>query len=105
TQGAVEPRMRATATAFALFVVNLIGYGLGPPFVGAANDWFASNILAGDGMTLAQCTPMTADNATVCAAAQGLGLKYALATTLFFLLWAGVHFLLAGRTLLRDRVS
>ncbi len=101
TQSVAEPRMRATATAFLLFVVNLIGYGLGPPFVGAANDWFASNILAGQGLTLADCET----NAAACAAAQGLGLKYALATSLFFLLWAGVHFLLAGRTMSKDRVS
>lgn len=107
TQGSAEPRMRATATAFLLFVVNLIGYGLGPPFVGAANDWFASMLLANDQLTLAQCAPpaMAPENAAACASAQGLGLKYALATTLFFLLWAGVHFLLAGRTLKRDRVS
>ena len=31
TQGVVEPRMRATAAAVMIFVVNLIGYGLGPP--------------------------------------------------------------------------
>ncbi len=36
TQKLVEPRMRATAAALMLFVVNLIGYGFGPPVIG----WF-----------------------------------------------------------------
>lgn len=106
-QGSAEPRMRATATAFLLLVVTLIGYGLGPPFVGAANDFFAAKLLGTSNLTLAQCDPhsMAAANAAACASAQGLGLKYALGVNLIFLLWAGIHFLLAGRTLVRDRVS
>ena len=38
TQKLVEPRMRATAAALMLFVVNLIGYGLGPPAIGWISD-------------------------------------------------------------------
>ncbi|MEM7663702.1 MAG: MFS transporter [Pseudomonadota bacterium] len=37
-QKLVEPRMRATAAALMLFVVNLIGYGLGPPVIGWISD-------------------------------------------------------------------
>jgi hypothetical protein len=37
TQKLVEPRMRATAAALLLFVVNIIGYGFGPPVIG----WFS----------------------------------------------------------------
>jgi MFS family permease len=108
TMGVSTPRQRATAIAILLLVVNLIGYGLGPPFVGAANDFFASNILADTStLTLAQCDPRTVlpENAATCAGAQALGLKYALGVTIFFLGWGALHFLLAGRTLVRDRVS
>lgn len=38
TQKLVEPRMRATAAALMLFIVNLIGYGLGPPAIGWISD-------------------------------------------------------------------
>lgn len=108
THGVAQPLQRATAIAILLLVVNLIGYGLGPPFVGAANDWFASRILADTGaLTLADCNPasVAAENASACAAANATGLKYSLAATIVFLAWAGIHFLLAGRTLLKDRVS
>ena len=101
TQGVATPRTRATATAVLLLIVNLIGYGLGPPFVGAANDWFAANILAGSGITLDQCAD--AANAAVCAGADAEGLRYVLITLLVVLVWAALHFLLAGRTLLKDR--
>jgi MFS family permease len=101
TQGVATPRTRATATAVLLLIVNLVGYGLGPPFVGLANDWFASNILGQSGLTLADCE--TAANAATCAAADAQGLRYALITLLAVLVWAAAHFLLAGRTLQKDR--
>lgn len=40
SQGVVSTRMRATATAVLLFVVNLLGYGLGPLFAGVVSDFF-----------------------------------------------------------------
>jgi predicted MFS family arabinose efflux permease len=110
THAVVSPLQRATATAILLLVVNLIGYGLGPPFVGAANDFFASNILrdaSAGALTLADCDPrsVASENAAMCAAAQGQGLRYALGVTIAVLAWGGLHFLLAGRTLLRDRAD
>ncbi|MEZ6022324.1 MAG: hypothetical protein R3C16_02670 [Hyphomonadaceae bacterium] len=109
THGVVAPRQRATATAILLLVINLIGYGLGSPVVGALNDIFAANLLAeatNGVVTLAQCDPRSVapENAAACASAQGLGLKYALGITILVLAWAGLH-LLAGRTLVKDRVS
>jgi MFS family permease len=103
-QGVAEPRIRATSTAIVLLIVNLIGYGLGPPFVGLMNDFLANMLLQADGLTLAACRAGEADAAT-CAAAEGLGLKYALSFALVFMAWAALHFLWAGRTLARDRVS
>ena len=108
TMSVSAPLQRATAVAILILIVNLIGYGLGPPFVGAANDFFAQQILSDTStLTLAQCDPrsVSPENAATCASAQGLGLKYALGTTIFFLGWAALHFLLAGRTLVKDRVS
>jgi predicted MFS family arabinose efflux permease len=39
TQALVSPTMRATASAVLVFVINLIGLGLGPLAVGALNDY------------------------------------------------------------------
>jgi predicted MFS family arabinose efflux permease len=38
TQGVVSMRVRATATAVLLFLINLVGYGLGPLFAGFLSD-------------------------------------------------------------------
>jgi predicted MFS family arabinose efflux permease len=38
TQGLVPPAMRATAAAVLLFVINIIGMGLGPQFAGVLSD-------------------------------------------------------------------
>lgn len=38
TQGLVPPAMRATAAAVLLFVINIIGLGLGPQFAGILSD-------------------------------------------------------------------
>jgi len=43
-QGLVKLRMRATASALLLFVLNLIGLGLGPMLVGIMNDWFFDSL-------------------------------------------------------------
>lgn len=43
--GVVSMRVRATSTAILLFVVNLLGYGLGPLFAGLVSDfWFARSL-------------------------------------------------------------
>ncbi|MBL8547124.1 MAG: MFS transporter [Hyphomonadaceae bacterium] len=110
TMGVTTPLQRATAVAILVLIVNLIGYGLGPPTVGALNDLFASSILtdiSSGALTMAACAPRTMDaaNAAACASAQGLGLKYALGCTILVLAWASLHFVLAGRTMVKDRVS
>ena len=57
TQKLVEPRMRATAAALLLFVVNIIGYGLGPPAIGWISDQGTKWQLSANEapVTLAQC--------------------------------------------------
>jgi MFS family permease len=41
-QSIVEPHMRATAAAIMLFIINLVGLGLGPLAVGALSDFLAN---------------------------------------------------------------
>lgn len=59
TQGVVSMRVRATATAVLLFVINLVGYGLGPLFAGVVSDAsFAqaqSRSVAAQGLTRSMC--------------------------------------------------
>lgn len=50
-QGVVTMRVRATATAVLLFVVNLLGYGCGPLFAGFVSDIFFRGSLSEAGYT------------------------------------------------------
>jgi len=78
TQSLVPPHMRATASAILLFVINLIGLGLGPQAVGILSD-----LLHGEfGIE---------------------SLRYAmLSTVVVFAAWSVVHYTLGARTLRRD---
>ncbi len=76
-QNLAPARMRAMASAILLFVLNIIGLGLGPFLVGVLSDALSGTY--GE-----------------------LSLRYAIlvATAAYF--WAGAHFLLAGRTIKED---
>ncbi len=140
-QSIAPPRMRATATALLLLIVNLIGYGLGPPIMGALSDYFANQALAPDGLSTGACAQMLADargiavsnkdlwgalmswlggepppaaarfsipkgaELSTCAPALAHGLRYAMMCVVSILFWPALHFWLAGRTLLKDRVG
>lgn len=69
--------MRALASAILLFILNIIGLGLGPFLVGVLSDLFA---------------PSFGEES----------LRYAIivATAAYF--WAGAHFMMAGRTIVAD---
>jgi MFS family permease len=77
TQGLVRPHMRALASALLLFVINLIGLGMGPQVVGILND-----LLAGTFGTAA--------------------VRYSLLLVAAMNLWAATHFALATRSLRAD---
>jgi MFS family permease len=76
-QGIVPPRLRATAVAIMLFIVNMIGLGLGPLTLGLVSDYFATAL----GMGAAE------------------GLRWAILTTGAVGLIAFTFFLLARRTI------
>ena len=109
TQGVVLPRMRATAVAVLLFIVNLIGLGLGPPAIGALSDFRANTQLSPFNLTTEMCAaPATRADATAgpqCATGVSNGLRWAMMIGVLGYLWAALHFLLSARTLRRDWVA
>lgn len=127
TQKLVEPRMRATAAAIMLFIVNMIGYAAGPPVVGWMSDqgtkWQLSQLdapitsrdcgqiemslkAARDGIegapTGAALEEAAGLNASYCAPSRSTGVRWGVSFGALFFLWAALHFLLMGRTMQRD---
>lgn len=82
-QSVVPPHMRATTAAVLLFIINLIGLGLGPLAVGALSDWFNK----GFGLGAAE------------------GVRWALIVATLFGVFAFFCFWLARRTIREDSVS
>lgn len=105
TQGVVAPRMRATAVAVLLFVVNLIGYGMGPPAIGALSDFIANGQLAPFHLTTDVCATPAMRGDAHCVTSAEIGLRWAMMIGVCGYLWAGLHFLLSARTLRRDWVA
>ncbi len=103
TQGVVAPRMRATAVAVLLFIVNLIGYGMGPPAIGALSDFLAQSQLALSGLTPDACAAQTGN--PQCASGIEVGLRWAMMIGVCGYLLAALLFLISARTLRRDWVA
>lgn len=81
-QGLVQPSMRATATAVLLFVISLVGLGLGPLIIGIVSD-----VLAGQGLGEAE------------------GIRWALMLCVLVAVPAAMCFLAARKSLQADLVS
>ena len=79
TQGMVGLRMRALASSILLFILNIIGLGLGPQFTGIASD------------VLAATTDLGADS-----------LRWALVISLIFNVISAILYLVSSRTLKDD---
>ena len=108
--GVVDSRMRATSVAITLFLVNLLGYGLGPPLIGIVSTMLKSAFLAGNdlGMTLETCkvvSDLSAEAAATCARADSEGLRWSIIGFCSLYAWAALHYLLAGKTLMRDMMA
>jgi hypothetical protein len=116
-QGVASARSRATAVAIMLFVVNLIGYGLGPIFVGFLSDMLMSGQLesvqggsvisaqACDGTQAELLETLGAAQTEACqsARAQGLGQSIIYTVTLYAV--GGLLYLITCKTLQKDLTS
>ena len=107
-QNMVEARMRATATALVNITLTLVGLGLGPALIGALSDTLAAHAYTGLMAYSRACPgglpPPGAQGfaAEACRSASFTGLQQALMAAAAVYLWAGLHFLLAARTVRED---
>jgi hypothetical protein len=112
-QGVVGMRTRATATAILLFVVNLLGYGAGPPFIGYVSDIFFNMQASAEGFAdIARASCKGAGLAALpeaaqafCRAAEAKALQNSLLITSVLYALPAVFFLLCMRTLQKDLVA
>jgi MFS family permease len=104
-QSVVPPHMRATTAAILLLVINLIGLGLGPLFVGALSDGAANLFLNGTGLDVGACKTAVGAAKAACAPALAGGVKWALILSTLFGFLAFACFWLARRTIREDCVS
>lgn len=116
-QGVVSAQVRATSTAVLLFIVNLLGYGLGPLFIGALSDVllaFQVSQLGFPGLTRETCEVLAkaagaaaqaAGEAGVCAIAHPQSLQRSLLITACLYGLSGAFFLLSCRWLRKDMVA
>lgn len=108
-QAVVSLRVRATSIAILLFVVNLVGYGAGPPALGLIADHMTNQFIANNdlvGAITAKCSLTDPNLSTelieACRDARGYGVKWACAAATSLFAFAGLFFLLSGRTFVRD---
>ena len=104
--GVVDSRMRATAVAVTLFIVNLLGYGLGPPLIGGLSTILNATFLSGldPALTLEACKASNLSVAaqSACDSANADGLRWSMVLFKCLYLWAIFHFYMASRTIQRD---
>lgn len=112
-QGVVSAQRRAVATAVMLFIVNLLGYGLGPLFIGALSDMLFHAQVSGLGagsLTRAACEgaarlTLAPGERVACGIAHPKSLEQALLVTASLYVASGAFFMLTCRWLGRDMVA
>lgn len=112
-QGVVSAQVRAVSTAVLLFVVNLLGYGLGPLFIGGLSDMLFSLQVADLGaadLTRKACEgaarlSLSPNLQAVCEAAHPESLQTSMLITSTFYALGGLLFLVTCRWLKRDMVA
>ncbi|MEM8616691.1 MAG: MFS transporter [Pseudomonadota bacterium] len=102
----VSAKMRATAIAILLFVVNLLGYGIGPIFAGALIDnFFALNLADIAYLTVMTCKAgegLTELQLSQCQDAELQGIRTGLSIVVGIFVLGAVFFLLGMRSVDRD---
>lgn len=105
-QGLSPVRMRATAVAIMLFVINMIGLGLGPLLIGMGSDLFAGQLFVAPeaGATFATFCAKGAATAksAACMAASADGLRQSLLLSGVICLVALWAFWMARKTIVQD---
>jgi len=112
-QGVVGIRTRATATAILLFIVNLIGYGLGPPFIGFVSEILFSMQANAEGfaeLARASCkgealAALGTSQQAFCNTADAEALQTSLIITAALYALPGLFFLMTMKTLQKDLVA
>ena len=112
TQSVVSLRVRATAVGILLFVLNLIGYGFGPPFIGFMADVFTSSHLAAlsaPEILTAKCSfvdlSLSETLRATCQEAKQYGIKMACMIAAMFFGLASLLFIYSTRHLKQDLVQ
>lgn len=104
--GVVDSRMRATAVAVTLFIVNLLGYGLGPPLIGGLSTILNATFLSGidPALSLEACkaSNLAVAAQTACDSANADGLQWSMIIFKCLYIWSVFHFYMASRTIQRD---
>jgi len=115
-QGVASTRSRATAVAIMLFLANLVGYGMGPLFIGFVSDALMAGHLqeaagsviqatACDGSASDLAARLGADEAALCLEARAAGLQQSILITVTLYALGGLLYLLCSRSLQRDLVA
>jgi predicted MFS family arabinose efflux permease len=105
-QGLAPVRMRATAVAMMLFVINMIGLGLGPLLIGIGSDIFAKQLFVGPTPDIGFATycakGVASATSAACLTASAEGLRKAIIWSVvvgIIALWA---FWMARKTIVQD---
>ncbi len=116
-QNAMPGPMRATSAALLLFIVNLLGLGVGPPLSGWMIDNFsewlfhAQATVAATGSFVELCPGgIGAEGGGAaldaqCRAAVAEGTRYGILVTLGFYLWGALHYFASALTLPRETIE
>ena len=113
-QGVVPQSSRASAIAILLFIIALVGNGIGPQIVGILSDAFMTMGLESRGLAgvinAAACNPkvagaLPAAQQAACSEIYAVGLRNSMMVTALLLLVASACFVLCSRHLDRDMLA
>ena len=113
-QGVVPASSRASSIAIMLFIIALMGNGLGPQIVGLMSDSFMTAGLeargVGDSLIVAACNPkamvaLPLEQQAICSAVYAEGLRNSMSLMALFMLPAAWFFYLSSRTLDREMLA